>query len=129
MSSEFDPFKYRAKLHEVIDGDTLDMIVDLGFGISKKIRVRLADVDTDEIHFVDHDSMEYHDGMEHKEFALDWAVIGRQRFDGEWPFIVDTEKSGTGKYGRWIAVVSRRSDEDVINTSLKDEFGDDVDYR
>ena len=35
-------YEYKAKVHRVIDGDTVDLIVDLGFGVHIKIRGRLA---------------------------------------------------------------------------------------
>jgi micrococcal nuclease len=41
-------FTYRAKVLRVVDGDTYDLLVDLGFSISHKIRVRLRGVDTPE---------------------------------------------------------------------------------
>ena len=41
-------YEYRAKVDRVVDGDTVDFIVDLGFKISFKIRTRLAGVNTPE---------------------------------------------------------------------------------
>jgi len=42
-------FLYGAQVLEVIDGDTLQLEIDLGFDVFRKIRVRLAGVDTPEI--------------------------------------------------------------------------------
>jgi micrococcal nuclease len=42
-------FSYQAKLIEVIDGDTVDLLVDLGFGIHVKERFRLYGIDAPEI--------------------------------------------------------------------------------
>ena len=39
---------YRCRVVRVVDGDTVDVVVDLGFGVHKSERVRLADVDTPE---------------------------------------------------------------------------------
>lgn len=36
-------YKYKAKVLKVIDGDTVDLLIDLGFGISYKQRIRLLD--------------------------------------------------------------------------------------
>ena len=44
------PYKYRGRVVHVVDGDTLDILVDVGFNISHKIRIRLANVDTPEIY-------------------------------------------------------------------------------
>jgi len=41
-------YKYKAIITRVVDGDTFDATVDLGFGIFKKHRFRLKDVDTPE---------------------------------------------------------------------------------
>lgn len=41
-------FEYRAKVCNVVDGDTLDVEIDLGFKIATKQRIRLAHVDTPE---------------------------------------------------------------------------------
>ena len=42
-------FQYQAKLVEVIDGDTVDLLVDLGFGIHVKERFRLYGLDAPEM--------------------------------------------------------------------------------
>jgi len=41
-------YKYKAIVLRVVDGDTFDALVDLGFNISKKQRFRVKDVDTPE---------------------------------------------------------------------------------
>ena len=49
MSDSPDAFVYRATLDRVVDGDTLDCDLDLGFDvILQKQRVRLAGIDTPE---------------------------------------------------------------------------------
>jgi len=42
-------FSYQAKLIEVIDGHTVDLLVDLGFGVHVKERFRLYGIDAPEI--------------------------------------------------------------------------------
>ena len=41
-------YNYRAVVHRVVDGDTFDAEVDLGFGVSLTFRFRLNDIDTPE---------------------------------------------------------------------------------
>lgn len=41
-------YVYRGRCVRVVDGDTYDVLVDLGFGVYHKIRVRLRGVDTPE---------------------------------------------------------------------------------
>lgn len=41
---------YRAKVDRVVDGDTVDVVADLGFGVFHKVRLRLARIDAPERH-------------------------------------------------------------------------------
>lgn len=41
-------FEYKAKITNVVDGDTVDAIIDLGFKITSKQRLRVARIDTPE---------------------------------------------------------------------------------
>ena len=88
-------YTYRAVVTRVIDGDTLDLNVDLGMHIFHKIRVRLAGIDTPETYGVKKTSEEYKAGKlateRVKELVLNKAVIIR------------TTKDSKGKYGRYIA--------------------------
>ena len=45
-------YRYRAELDRVVDGDTLDVVIDLGFYIRIKERIRLEGMDTPEIYGV-----------------------------------------------------------------------------
>src|SRR6056297_56934 len=91
-------YEYRAQIDEVVDGDTIDVVVDLGFNMRRDIRLRLAGVDTAETYGVSHDSEEYARGVKHTQFVEQW--IGADT-TSEWPFIVRTEKKG--KFGRYLA--------------------------
>ena len=62
-------YRYRAELDRVVDGDTLDVLIDLGFYIKIKERIRLEGMDTPEIYGVPQDSEEYRRGMEAKEYV------------------------------------------------------------
>jgi len=49
MSNSVTPFVYNALLDRVVDGDTIDVVLDLGFSVKlHKQRVRLAGIDTPE---------------------------------------------------------------------------------
>ena len=49
MSDSVTPFVYNAILDRVVDGDTIDVVLDLGFSVKlHKQRVRLAGIDTPE---------------------------------------------------------------------------------
>ena len=45
-------YRYMAKLGRVVDGDTMDVVIDLGFYVELRERVRLAGMDTPEIYRV-----------------------------------------------------------------------------
>ncbi|MFC7157256.1 thermonuclease family protein [Halomarina halobia] len=122
-----DLWQYRADVERVVDGDTLDLSIDLGFGViltGDEARVRLRDIDTAEIFGSSKDSEEYATGQRHKEFVEEWVAQGADR---EWPFFIETSKDDErGKYGRWLAVIKRRNDGAVLNDALVEEFGDAV---
>lgn len=104
-------FTYRAKLLRVVDGDTLDLEMDLGFGIYHRIRVRLAGVDTPEIYGVRKDSDEYSMGKKASAFTSDW-LRDKQ-------ITVKTERDKKGKYGRYLAYIfdqaGRSLNEAILN--------------
>jgi len=83
-------FEYNCKVIKVVDGDTVDVDIDLGFGVwLKKQRVRLYGIDTPESRTKD---------LEEKKcglFAKDYLVnsLGEEA-------VLRTRKDGKGKYGR-----------------------------
>jgi len=83
---------YRAEIVRVVDGDTLDVDVDLGFGVKKRERLRLGRVDAWETRGVEREA-----GLEATEF------VERALFPGK-EVTIQTRKRG--KYGRYIAEVS-----------------------
>ena len=46
MSKSLDLYAYKAQLDRVVDGDTVDAMIDLGFGVWVKKRIRFMGVDT-----------------------------------------------------------------------------------
>ena len=83
---------------KVLDGDTIDVLIDLGFDLFKKERVRIAGVDTPEKRTRD---------LEEKELgihATDWMKDKlTETIKGDEELIIRTElKGGTGKYGRLL---------------------------
>jgi len=85
-------YEYRVKsVERVVDGDTVDVILDLGFGLFKKERVRVAGVDTPEKRT--RNAKEKMLGYDATHFAEDW-------FAAEGDIVVRTSKDG--KYGRML---------------------------
>jgi micrococcal nuclease len=88
-----DPYIYRIKsVLKVVDGDTIDAAIDLGFDISLTKRIRLAGVDTPESRTTD--TKEKALGLEVKEWL-------KKKLEGQTDVIVKTElPDSTEKYGR-----------------------------
>jgi len=88
-----DPYIYRIKsVLKVVDGDTIDAAIDLGFDISLSKRIRLAGVDTPESRTTD--VKEKALGIESKEWL-------KKKLEGQTDIIVKTElPDSTEKYGR-----------------------------
>lgn len=120
-------WEYRADIEHVVDGDTLDLRIDLGFGViltGDEARVRLRGVDTAEIFGSAEGSPEHEAGERHLQFVEDWVAAAG---DAAWPFLVRTTKDDErGKYGRWLAELKRRSDGAVLNEDLVSEYGEAV---
>ena len=91
-------FTYNATCVKVVDGDTLDLNLDLGFGIHKIDRFRISGINTPETYGVKKESAEYAAGMKSK-LRLKELVEGKE-------LIVHTEKDKKGKYGRYIATIT-----------------------
>ena len=91
------------EINRVVDGDTIDVTIDLGFDLYKKERVRVAGVDTPEKRTRD---------LEEKTLGLDATQWLKEKLegaiDGDDELTIRTElKGGVGKYGRllgWLYV-------------------------
>ena len=87
-------YYYKATCDRVVDGDTLDLTVDLGMHIFIKERVRINGINTSEIYGVKKDSAEYAKGMLSKA-RTEELVLGKEIY-------IKTYKDKRGKYGRYI---------------------------
>ena len=88
-------YDYKAKVDRVVDGDTIDCTIDLGFKTWKKVRVRLEGINTPESRTRD---------LEEKERGL--AAKNRLQEILEYNDNQCTLKvSGLGKFGRALATV------------------------
>ena len=91
-------FSYRVnKVTKVIDGDTIDVIIDLGFDIMYKSRVRLFGIDTPESRTRDLVEKKY--GLMSKDFLKD-------KFKNAEKIVIKTHKGEeTGKFGRILGEI------------------------
>ena len=85
-------FEYQCKIVKVIDGDTVDVDIDLVFGVwLKKQRIRFYGIDTPESRTRDLEEKKY--GLAAKAFVEAHLPVGSTR-------TLTTVKDKTGKYGR-----------------------------
>jgi micrococcal nuclease len=88
---------YVKKVTKVVDGDTIDVEIDLGFDISFSSRVRLAGIDTPESRTTD--KMEKALGLEAKAYL-------KHEIDSAKSVVIKTEKMDSSeKYGRILGWV------------------------
>ena len=85
-------YHYKATVKRVVDGDTIDMDVDLGFGVSKLVRIRLADIDAPEVK-----GDERPEGLSAKTYLEGLLPIGTL-------VEVYTEKDKDAGWGRYVGV-------------------------
>ena len=108
-------YEYKIKeVVKVVDGDTVDLNIDLGFNLTKKERVSLAGIDTPESRTRDLKEKEL--GIEAKEF------LERRLSDGE-NLKVKTEKDG--KYGRmlgWIYISETNINKEMVQRGYAWEY-------
>ena len=100
-------YTYKAKLDRVVDGDTVDANIDLGFDITIHKRIRLAGIDSPESRT--RDLEEKQRGLASKDRLIDLLKDGK--------FVLESKE--VGKYGRVLGTLII---EDVnINDTLVQE--------
>ena len=88
-------YEYNALVDRVVDGDTIDVTIDLGFKVWKKMRVRMEGINTPESRTID---------LEEKKrgLAAKDRLIEILKFNDNKCIL---KVSGVGKYGRALATV------------------------
>ena len=105
------------KINRVIDGDTIDVTLDLGFSLTKKERVRIAGVDTPE---------KRTRNLEEKELGIDatnWLKDKiKDTLAGDNELTIRTELvGGVGKYGRLLGWLYVGDDVTSLNEQMISE--------
>ena len=101
-------------MNKVLDGDTIDVTIDLGFDLYKKERVRVAGVDTPE---------KRTRNLEEKALGIDATNWLKKELEdvlaGDDELIVRTElHGGVGKYGRLLGWLYVGDDEVSLNEQM-----------
>ena len=107
-------FEYYVKqVTKVVDGDTIDVVIDLGFDISFTSRVRLAGIDTPESRTKD--KAEKALGLESKAYLA--SIL-----KGAENIVVRTEKiNSTEKFGRVLGWLYVDGSPDSVNSDMIDK--------
>ena len=106
-------YEYRASLVKIIDGDTIDVDLDLGFDVVlKKQRIRLHGINTPESRTRD---------LEEKKYGLAAIARLRELIEDTDALIVKTAIDGKarGKYGRILGTIYAGTTN--VNNTLVDE--------
>ncbi len=105
-------FEYFCKVTRVVDGDTIDVEVDLGFDIIHRARVRMMGIDTPESRT--RNKAEKVLGLASKARLKELLTNRRVK--------IETSKEGKGKFGRILATVwtsDKKGNEEYININEK----------
>jgi len=109
-----DPYIYRIKsVTKVVDGDTIDADIDLGFDISLTKRIRFAGIDTPESRTTN---------LKEKALGLESKEWLKKALEGAKDILIKTEKpDSTEKYGRIIGHLFINGQETSLNNQMIDE--------
>jgi len=103
-------YEYKAMVRRVVDGDTVDLDLDLGCSIHVYERCRLYGINAPESFGVKKNSKEYKAGIAAKEY-LRSLIEGKE-------VMVQTFKDKKGKYGRYLATIILVLRGETINVNL-----------
>ena len=104
-------YEYRVKkVLRVVDGDTIDVDIDLGFNVSYTQRVRLAGIDTPESRTTD---------LKEKALGLEVKEYLKSLLDSTDEIVIQTEKPDSSeKYGRILGWLFIDDEETSINEKM-----------
>jgi len=106
-------YNYKCKVVRVVDGDTIDVDIDLGLDVTlRKQRLRLADIDAPE---------RYHEDGDRATTWLRHKLFFREKLEDEGVCYIQTYKKGS--FGRYLATIWLTEDDydgNLISTTLND---------
>ena len=101
-------FEYNATVVKVVDGDTIDAMVDLGFGTWKKVRIRMHGINAPESRT--RDLEEKKKGLAAKARLIEMLEENKNEF-----ILVS---HGVGKFGRCLGEIFLNKKENSVNKQL-----------
>ena len=104
-------FEYRVKqVTKIVDGDTIDVDIDLGFSISYSQRLRLAGIDTPESRTTD---------KTEKVLVLESKDYLKKHLKDAKSVVIKTEKMNSSeKYGRILGWIYVNGDTESLNDKM-----------
>jgi micrococcal nuclease len=101
---------YVRKVENIVDGDTIDVLIDLGFDILFQSRVRLAGIDTPESRTKD---------LKEKALGLESKEYLKKHLKDAKSVVIKTEKMDSSeKYGRILGWVYVNGDTESLNDKM-----------
>ena len=98
-------YEYRVKeVAKVVDGDTVDLVLDLGFSLYKKERCRVAGIDTPESRTRD---------LKEKAYGKEATAFLKGQLESADEIVVRTSKDG--KYGRMLGTILAKYGDSIVN--------------
>jgi micrococcal nuclease len=109
-----DPYIYRIRtVNKIVDGDTIDADIDLGFDISLAKRIRLGGIDTPESRTTD---------LKEKALGLESKEWLKKKLEGAKNILIKTElPDSTEKYGRIIGHLFINEQTTSLNNQIINE--------
>lgn len=104
-------YHYKAEVVDIVDGDTVDVIIDLGFNTFKKQRLRLKDIDAPENRT--RNKLEKKAGLLVEEYLKD-LILNRE-------MIIMTEKLEKGSFNRYLADLYFKDSYKSLTKMLKEK--------
>jgi micrococcal nuclease len=118
MTEKFNVYLYNAEVKKIVDGDTFDILIDLGFDTFRKGRVRLYGVNTPESRTKNLEEKKM--GLAAKEFTDQWLQACGNKVK------IETILDKNEKYGRILARVWNETgsclNTDIVTAGLAKEY-------
>lgn len=118
MTVNFNPYQYKAEVKKIVDGDTFDILIDLGFDTYRYGRVRLYGVNTPESRTTNLE--EKKQGLAAKEFTSQWLKTAGNKVN------IETILDKNEKYGRILARIYNSAgaclNTDIVTAGLAREY-------
>lgn len=105
-------YNYKATMKRIVDGDTIDATVDLGFNMNANIRFRIRNIDTPELYRPRNDA-EYQHALAAKLFVEATIPVGT---------VFNLTSYKEGAFNRWEADIKLLDGRDLAEQLIKEGF-------